>query len=650
MTQPAGTVGLPHQKNCVAVGISSAPNSSRLVLRAQELAVSTNARLIAIHVDTGAALVNADKERLDSNLDLVRSRGGEVVITVSPDPVQGLVAAAVAHGATTLVIGRSGLSGLGPLPHRATISDLILHEASPLDVVVVSDSEEKRRDFTFSSLRRYFRAPLHQYILLFTVFVVVTGLCAALSPYLGSRSVPIIYLTTVLLLSLVSAPGPTAVFAVISSLAYNYLFLPPHYTFAITSVEDIFIFVLYFVVSGVSGSLSSGLRTRERLLAKRDQTATLLLAAADCLTEANSIQNAATAIASLAGDYTKAAAVVYVAPDAKINQAEGLYSATGLVADAALLDAARYSVQTGKTCGRLSKIMPELQLRFVPAHSGRQIVAAIGYGSGARKNQVEEDDELFSALGRNLALFIERTQSMERNRQAALELESERLAKVLFDSVSHELKTPLTTITGSLSILSDSGAEISGAQQKELLDQSLDAAKKLNWTVEDFLSIGRIEAGRLSLKREPIESSDLAVMIANAFAGKERGRAIRAIDSGESMAYNIDAVLVSRAAVNLLDNAAKYSPPGGAIELRIATKNKGLSIVVRDEGPGFSPGRMESPFVKFRKVAGDKPGGLGLGLAICQGIAAAHGGRLEARRDGSGFLVELIIPDCAEAV
>lgn len=658
MSQVDAAKLIHNEKNCVAIGISSAPNSSRLVKKAYELASSTCASLLGIHIDTGATPAKEDKERLDSILDLVRSLGGEVVVAVSPDPVQGLVSTALTHGASTLVIGRSGLSRLGPLPHRTTLADRILHEASPLDVVVISDTDENRPDLTFTSLRRYFRAPLHQYLLLCIVFVAVTLVCAALSRYLGTRSVPIIYLTTVLLLSLVSAPGPIAVFAVISALAYNYFFLPPHYTFAITSVEDIFIFVLYFVVSWVSGALSSGLRTREKLLEKKDQSTTLLLTAANSLAKANSVPEAASVTAELVQSYTKSSAIVYVPPDVRIEQEEALYSIDGLIKGNSiantdvqvLLDASRRVVQTGKVNDYSGSVGSKSALHFVPASSGQKVVAVIAYARGSSKNEVEEDDELIAAISRSLALVIERTQSQQRNHQAALELESERLAKVLFDSVSHELKTPLTTILGSLSVLADSTDSIPAIQQEELLEQSFNAAKKLNQTVEDFLSIGRIESGRLTLKREPIEHAELLAMITNAFKGRENGHGLRIMPSppDETTAYNIDAVLIARATGTLLENAAKYSVPGGIIELTITTKENSLSIVVHDEGPGFSNGRMQSPFVKFRKVPGDKPGGLGLGLPISQGIAAAHGGSLEARRDSRGFLVEMTIPNCVE--
>ncbi|MEN6488937.1 MAG: DUF4118 domain-containing protein, partial [Smithella sp.] len=552
------------------------------------------------------------------------------------------------HNASMLVIGRSGLSRLGMLPRRATISDRILREASPLDVVVISDFKKVRHDFTFSFLRRYFRVPVHQYLLLIIVFIAVTALCTLLAPVLGNRCVPLIYLTAVLLLSLVSGPAPIAIFAVISSLAYNFLFIPHRFTLAIASPEDILLWGLYFLVAAVTGFLSAGLRTRERLLAKRDRTATVLLAAADCLAKVNSIQEAGLAIADLVEKHTKAEAVVYVTPDTKNKHEEALYSAQGLTQNDTYMDVARVCVASGKTCGHYSSVRPESKLRFIPACSGEHAVAAIGFDGVSKKSQVEEEDELFAALGRNLALFIERSRSEEDSRHAALELESERLAKVLFDSVSHELKTPLTAITGSLSVLVDKEIVLDSNAKEELLECALVATKELSKTVEDFLSIGRIEAGALSLKREPVEPSDIVQMVTNTFSQKNTSHPFKVSTPHMQMSFNIDAVLVSRLIVNLLENASKYSIPEGTIELQIATKEAGLSIIVKDEGPGFSPQRMNAPFTKFHKVEGDKPGGIGLGLAICNGIAIAHGGRIQAYHEDKFFIVEVILPNCVE--
>ena len=435
----------------IAVGVGSSPNSARLVRWAQTTAKSLNVDWYAFHVDSGALLSREDKERLEANLDLARKLGAQVSTIVGADVVQALIVATLTRGATILVVGRSGLSRLGFFRGRATISDRILREASPVDVVVVSDSKERRKDFTFASFRKIFSAPVSQYGLLVAVFAAVTALCLALAPTLGNRSVALLYLAAVLFLSLVSGPAPIALLAVVSSLAYNFFFIPPRFTFAIASMEDILLFGLYFLVAAVTGFLSSGLRSRERLLQKRDRVATLLLAAAERFAELNSIPAAAAAAAELVERYSGGAAVIYVTSEGNRPAAFCVRGADTI--EEADKEAAKACVMSGEPCGAATAKLPSAAYRFVSAKAGARPVAAIGFEVNAIKAKSAGDDELFAALGRSLALFIERERSEENSRKATLELESERLAKVLFDSVSHELRTPLTTITGSLSAL-----------------------------------------------------------------------------------------------------------------------------------------------------------------------------------------------------
>lgn len=628
----------------IAVGVGSAPGSARLVRWAHRHASSLNLAWGAFHVDGGTPLGNDDRERLEANLDLARSLGGKVWTIVGSDVVGTLVEAALARGATMLVVGRSGLSRLAFLPGKATISDRILRAAGSLDVVVVSDSAEKNPNGALAALRGVFNASPKQYLLLLAAFCLVTIACLLVSPLVGTQSVALIYLGAVLMLSLVSGPAPVAIMAVCSSLAYNFFFIPPRLTFAIASPEDILLFSLYFLVAAVTGFLSSGLRSRERLLQRRDKEASFLLAATEKLSGMGSAREAAEAAAALVAQYTEAPAVVYINGNGGQRDLYSIKGADELGQEDK--DMARSCVEHGEPCGVGSRRSPGATFRFIPASCSGEPAAAIGYRRSKRSERFSSEDELFMALGRSLALFIDRERSAEVSRKAALELESERLAKVLFDSVSHELKTPLTTVTGTLSALKDEAIASNPAARAELVEGALASSERLSQIVDDFLSIGRMESGRLKLKLELVDAEDLIATATAAIRPSLSGRALSALFPRRGEAYKVDAVLAARLIGNLLDNACRYSRKEGAIELRLATRERGLSVVVADEGPGFSLERMKAPFMKFRRTEGDLPGGLGLGLAICRGIVQAHGGELTARHAPGRFEIEAYFPDC----
>lgn len=628
----------------IAVGVGSSPSSRHLVEWTARMAANLGLDWLAFHIDGGVPQSSDDTKRLEKNLQYARMLGADISTFAGADVAKTLVTAASRSGVTMLVIGRSGLSHSGVFHGRSTISDKILRKAKGLDIVIVSDSPESIRKTSSGALVSLFSSPFHQYLTMTLTFLSVTVLCLALMPLIGNRGVELLYLAAILILSLFSRPAPIVLLAVISSLSYNFFFIEPRFTFAIASVGDIFVFILYFLVAAVTGFLSSGLRLREALLLKRDRVASLLLSAGEHFSGIKSESEAAGEAAMLVERYTGLPAIVCIRESA--NHVESFHTKGIESVDTIDLEAAKQCIISEEPCGAGSRILYEASFRFVPARAGNGVVASIGFKVGNRKSRFAEDDSLFTALGKSLALTIEKVRSEESSRKALLELESERLAKVLFDSVSHELRTPLTTITGSLSALKDDEIGSNPSARSELLEGALSSAANLNRVVEDFLSISRMESGRLKLKLEPIDASYIAMSISSCVRNSLKGRQLKIQLPERRDEYRLDAALVIRLGINLLENACQYSQSGGSIELILASRNDDFCLTVKDEGPGFSDARMKAPFVKFRRSEGDKPGKLGLGLAMCKGIAEAHGGHIEAKKSTEGFEVEAVFPGC----
>ena len=248
-------------------------------------------------------------------------------------------------------------------------------------------------------------------------------------------------------------------------------------------------------------------------------------------------------------------------------------------------------------------------------------------------------------MGRTFAFVVERERAEALRMKADLELESERLSKVLLDSVSHELRTPLTTITGSMSALMDEGLAAKPEARKALIEGALDASGRLDRIVEDILSMSRIESGSLRLDSSLVDLADLAKE-ATIAAGRELDPERVRLELPEpALPARLDFGLAARLVGNLLRNAARYSPAGSPIALSFAEEGGSLEIKVRDSGPGVAEGEIPFLFERFRRGRSAKGGGLGLGLAICKGIAAAHGGTIEAHNaPGGGLEVDVSFP------
>jgi two-component system sensor histidine kinase KdpD len=627
----------------ILVAVGPAPGSAYLVRWARRTAYALRADWTVINVDAGAALGDEDKERLEGHLALARKLGAEVLVVPGFDVAETVIATARAKGASMIVVGRSGLSRPGLGPRRATVSDRIVREAAPIDIAVVQDSKSSPREEPLAWLKRAFGAGLRQYALLLAAFAALALPAKLLVPAIGYRSVSLLFLAAVLGLSFVARPGPVALLAALSALALNFFFIPPLYTLSIGEPEDWVLFGLYFLVAFATGSLVSRVHSRERLLHERESAASFLFGAAQMLSECATVEAAAETAALLVEEHFATEAAVFV-DDGEGKLASAARGKAAAAIDEREYDVAAYSFSERALCGAMTDTLPAAKLRYFPVAAGGRSAGVIGLVPPPGRVWTKVDDSLLESLGRTLALSVERHRSDERERRAMLELESERLGGILLDSVSHELRTPLTTITGSLSALRDDALAEKPEPRRAIISNALEAADRLNGVVDDLLSLSRIESGMLRLDRRPVELLDLA-RAAIARGGPELDASRLDITADEGGTVLVDSALAARLAANLLRNAARYSPPGGRVEFALEARDGALVIRVRDRGPGMEEDDLASVFSKFGRGRGAKGGGLGLGLAICRGIAEAHGGGISAANaEGGGLVVEARLP------
>jgi two-component system sensor histidine kinase KdpD len=638
----------------ILVAVGSAPNSAHIIRWARRTAYALRADWIALNVETGVPMRSADRKRLEDNLELARRLGAEVVVASGSDVPKAVVEIARSKEVSMIVVGRSGLRALGP-PRRSSISERIMREAAPIDIALVQDSGSQAKERPFAWLRRTFGAPPKEYAFLAAAFAALIGLGELAAPLVGYRGLAFVFLAAVLGLSLVASPGPVAVLAIVSALALNFFFIPPLYTLSIGSPEDWLLFAVYFLVAFETSSLVSRVRSRESLLRERELTASFLFGASQVLSDSHSVEEAAAAASNLIKAHFGADAFILV-DDGDGRLSRPLESASGLPDRE--FDMASYAYAERTVCGARTSTLPGAQYHYVPAFSGEEAVGVIGVRIPPEAVWTRASDELLQSLGRTLALAILRRRSDERSRDASIRLESERLGGILLDSVSHELRTPLTAITGALSALGDEELASKPETRRDLVANALEQSDALNGVVEDLLSLSRIEAGILRLKRSWVDLSELAAAGVDRAGNELSARRVEIVAPDDAAAF-VDAALVARLAANLLRNAARYSPSEEPIACRLEERTaqdgasgsatetgaRALSLCVRDHGPGLPAEELSSVFAKFARGRGAKGKGLGLGLAICKGIAEAHGGSIAARNAaGGGLEIEALLP------
>jgi two-component system sensor histidine kinase KdpD len=326
------------------------------------------------------------------------------------------------------------------------------------------------------------------------------------------------------------------------------------------------------------------------------------------------------------------------------------------------LDEDKYAVATwafkhNQPAGQGTDTLPAVDARYLPLKTARGVVGVLGLKL-ARSGlpSTPEQGRLMEALANQTALAIERAQLVEMARQAQLLQETEKLQTALFNSISHDLRTPLASITGSLSSLL--GDSLDSATQQELLTTAHEEAQRLNRLVGNLLDMSRLEAGALKLSRQPCDVQDAIGAALHQLDKALSKRSINIELPADLPLVPLDFVLVVQALANILDNAAKYSPPASPIDIRAEAIDEWLEIQVGDRGIGIPPEELSRVFNKFYRgqrpmppastAAGERaefPPGTGLGLSISSGIIEAHGGRIwaENRPDG-GTVVILKIP------
>jgi two-component system sensor histidine kinase KdpD len=274
------------------------------------------------------------------------------------------------------------------------------------------------------------------------------------------------------------------------------------------------------------------------------------------------------------------------------------------------------------------------------------VVGVLGVKLKGGEYSAPEQRRLLDAFASQTALAIERAHLAQAAAQARLAKATERLESALLNSVSHDLRTPLASITGALSSLREEGGRLPEAARRELLDTACEEAQRLNRFVGNLLDMTRLEAGALQVKAEPGDVQDLVGSALNALGPRLDQRRVDIDVPSGLPAVPLDLVLMAQALVNVLDNALKYSPPESPIEVRAGVHGDWLEISVADRGPGIPEEDLERVFDKFYRVGRPEgASGTGLGLVISRGIVAAHGGRIRARnRPGGGTEVVVALP------
>jgi two-component system sensor histidine kinase KdpD len=305
---------------------------------------------------------------------------------------------------------------------------------------------------------------------------------------------------------------------------------------------------------------------------------------------------------------------------------------------------AQWVLEHGRPAGRGTDTLPGEPALCVPLRTSGDVLAVVAVRPPAERRLTGEQRELLDALGRQAAVALDRVRLADEARRASVRAKTEELRSGLLAAVSHDLRTPLAAITGAGTLLLEDGAT-DPALRRELTVTVVEEAERLERLVSNLLDMTRLESGVVEPRREWVPLVEVVGTAMNRVETSLAGREVT-IDIPDAVPLlSIDPILVQQLFVNLLENAAKYTPGGSEIAIRAAREGGTLVVDVADRGPGIPPGEEERVFERFHRAARPGVRGVGLGLPIARAIAQAHGGRLTAsNRPGGGAVFRLTLP------
>jgi two-component system sensor histidine kinase KdpD len=626
------------------VCVSTSSLGERLVRSARRLADELGAEWSAIHIETveGRRAPEDMQARVARTLRLAEDLGARVVTIPGQTVAATVLEYARTHNVTKIIAGKPLRSRWQEWLHGAIVDQLI-RGGGPIDVYVVSSEAQAS---STQPRAWYPHRPWHRYLQSALLVAAATLVSVPFSLLLSPVNLVMLYLAVVVIAAVFLGRGPSILASVLSVLAFDFFFVPPHLTFAVSDTEYILTFIGLFLVGLVISTLAT--RAREQADAARfsaEQTTELYELSRDlaAVFGLNDILRAL--IRHIQGTFGREG-VILLPDNGRLTSSVG---SGELELNENELAVADWVLRNGEAAGRNTNTLPGAQLRYLPLKTARGVLGVLGIRGSAEADRYLTPDQqrLMEAFASQAAVAIERAQLAEQARQTQVLQATEQLQTALLNSISHDLRTPLVSITGALSSLQDQDAQLDEASRRRLIENARQEAERLNRLVGNLLDMSRVEAGALRLRLEPSDVQDVIGSALGQLDEPLRGRRVSVDVPDELPLVPMDFALMTRVLVNVLDNAVKYSPPGSPIDVGTKVVAGHLEIDVSDRGVGVPREDLDRVFDKFYRV--QRPGrvsGSGLGLSICKGIVGAHDGFIAAEnRPGGGTTITISLPE-----
>lgn len=628
----------------ILVCVGANPRSIRLIRAAKRMAAALRADWIAANVEAPSKVrpSKSDLEQLAEHMRLAESLGAQTVTLSGHRASEEILNYARARNVSKIIVGK-------PTHARwkdklfGSVLDEVVRNSGDIDVYVITgDTAEPVRRPAAPAGGHQWRA--RDWLWSIATVVACTGVAAIMFPYFALADLAMVYLLGVVLAASRSGRGPTLLATLLSVAAFDFFFVPPYYSFAVSDIGYFVTFIVMFVVAFITSRLT--LRVREQAEAARlreRRTAAFYHLSRELVREREVERLSDIAVKHISELFSSQ--VVILVPDGNGNLVIPITGPGTFALDQREFSVAQWAFDHRERAGLGTDTLPGAKALYLPLVAASGTVGVIGILPGASVATFDQEQiHVLESLTNQTALAIERAFLDEQAQRARLKAETETLRNTLLSSVSHDLRTPMAAIKGAATTLLHSDITLDEAGRHELLQTISEEVEHLNRVIRNVLDMTRLESGAITVKKEWQSLEEIVGVVLNRLGARLKDHPLTTNLPADLPLVPFDPLLLDQVLTNLLENAIKYTPPGTPVTLSAAVQGEQVLVEVADHGPGIPPGDEERIFEKF--VRGSATGGgVGLGLTISRAIIAAHGGRIWAEnRPGGGAVFRFTLP------
>ncbi len=622
------------------VAIDYRSQSTRLLRWAKNLSYSMGATIQAIYVETSHVLTLKEQEQFNKNINLAKQLGIKFRIITNSDIVKAIVDFADKENVTHIIVGKPRIRNVLTMFRLENFVNRLIQYSGNIDVYILGSDSHAKDHFRDRASIPPFTSNIRQYFIVSLIVIISSLVCFLLKDFIGYQVVSFVLLFLVSSLAVFYGTGPILLAATLSALLWDFFFIPPPFTLHIEKPVDVLMLIMFFIIALLNGILTSRVRRQDKKIRIREERTHALYQLTRELTMVPGIDEVSKIAVRYIRKYFNLDCAIILKNELDQLEKNIMHDAKIKLSENELSIAA-WAYKHSAKAGKFTDTLPSTSYTFYPLIGNNDNMGVIAVVHNRKFSYGEE--QFWEACVSQISGKYEREFLRNTARKMYLQNESDKLYKTLFNSLSHELRIPVTTIMGaSENLISKT---LPDEIKKKLYSEIDIASLRLNRLIDNLLNMSRLESGRIVPHSQWCDVHDLANKVADNLKQELMPFKLSLVIPVDMPLVYIDFGILEQVLNNLMLNATQNTMEGTNIRLKFFLDKGTLTIQMMDRGKGFPSSELPSVFNKFYRGKDAKAGGTGLGLSIVKGYVEAHGGTVWAEnRKNGGAIFTIKIP------